>query len=130
MSTEGQIVTTVVSDATLAALIDTRIYPVKLPATPTLPAMTYQLVSDDPEPIQDGPGMTTTRWRFRIWTKRYGELRPISDALHALFDARHVSPFRSSFADGMFEDYDTKSDRYWRIVDVLGWQPAGVDQAS
>lgn len=125
-----EIVAWIVSDDDLADLIDDRIYPLRLPATPTLPAITYQLVSEPQDPVQDGPGMAEPRYRFKVWTDTYIALGLVTDALAVRFNARHDGPFRSSLVDGTFEDYDIATRRYWRIVDVLGWQPASVGPMS
>lgn len=45
----------VLGDATIAALVGTRMYPSLLPQNPTLPALTYQQVSGVREVILDGP---------------------------------------------------------------------------
>lgn len=101
-----------------------RVYPVVLPTSPKFPAATYQLVSEDQEATQDGPGMAQPRYRFKVWAESYAQLDPITLALKAAFNARRDTPFQSSFVDGSVEDRDFQTGRYWRVVDVLGWQPA------
>jgi hypothetical protein len=45
---ESAVVAVLKADPAVAALIGTRVYPLNLPQSPTLPAITYQRISDDP----------------------------------------------------------------------------------
>lgn len=121
MSEAGDIVDWVVSNV---PTLGGRIYPLVLPSGgPAKPSATYQLVSEDQEPTQDGPGLALPRYRFKVWTDTYAQLDPVVRELKAAFNARHDGPFRSSLVDnGGPEDRDQKTGRYWRVVDVLGWQ--------
>lgn len=123
MSEAGDIVDWVTANV---PALNGRIYPLVLPSGgPTLPAATYQLVSEPQDPVQDGPGMAEPRYRFKVWATAYAQLEPVVLQLKAAFNARHDGPFRSSLVDnGGPEDRDDKTGRYWRVVDVLGWQPA------
>lgn len=107
-----------------------RIYPIDLPAAPVLPSATYQLVSANEEPDQDGAGMIENRYRFKVWAEKYIELDPVIREFREAFNARHDGPFRGSLTEGSFEDRDRQTRRYWRIVDVLGWQPASLGLGS
>jgi len=120
MSEAGDIVDWVVSEV---PGLGGRIYPLVLPTTPLLPAATYQLVSEGQDPTQDGPGLAEPRYRFKVWTESYAQLDPVVRQIKAAFNARKDGPFRSSLVDnGGPEDRDVKTGRYWRVVDVLGWQ--------
>lgn len=60
MATVGeQLVAALTADATVSSLVASRIYPVTLPEGVTLPAITYQVVSDVPQNSTDGT--TSTR---------------------------------------------------------------------
>lgn len=118
------IVQLVINNGPLAGLIDTRIYPVVLPATPVLPAVTYQLVSEPEEATQDGAGMAQARYRFKVWTVSHAELNPIVAAIKVAFTGHNIAFPRGSLPDNSIEDYDVKTKRWWRVIDVLGWQPA------
>lgn len=121
MSEAGDIVAWVTNEV---AAIDGRIHPIILPDTPTLPAITYQLVSEPQDPTQDGPGMAEPRYRFKVWASSYVELGTVVAELKAAFNGRHDGPFRSSFVEASVEDFDRGTKRFWRVVDVVGWQPA------
>lgn len=110
--------------------VEGRIYPLVLPVTPVLPAVTYQLVSEPQDPIQDGPGLAEPRYRFKVWAETYIELDAVVRSLKVAFNARRDGPFQSSLVDGSFEDRDQATRRWWRTVDVLGWQPADLGLGS
>ena len=105
--------------------IEGRIYPIVLPASGSFPAATYLRASDFEDPTQDGPGMVEPTYRFQIWTETYIELDPIVREFRDAFNGRHDGPFRSSLITATApEQRDKATGRYWRIVEVQGWQPA------
>lgn len=124
MTEAEAIVAWVVADDVMHGLIGDRIYPIDLPATPVLPAMTYALIYEGQDPVQDGPGIATPRYRFKVWTERYRELDQIVTALKRLFNARTDGPFRSSVVENAISDHDRATGRWWHVLDVLGTQPA------
>jgi hypothetical protein len=124
MSEASAIVDWVTGDVAMAALIGDRLYPLKLPATPVLPAVTYALVSETQDPIQDGPGLAFPRWRFSVWTERYIDLDAIVRELKVLFNARTDGPFGSSTVENAYQNHDLKTNRWQHVVDVLAIQPA------
>jgi hypothetical protein len=128
MSDAADIETVVKGDGTLTTLIAGRIFPLVLPSLPQLPALTYQLVSQPTDRTQDRAFYRWPRWRFRIVCDRYFDLDPIAAALSAIFEDPSRSPFRSSWIDGTVEDREPDTGRFWRLVDVLGFQPAGPTQ--
>lgn len=128
MSDASEIVTTVTADPTLAGLIAGRIYPMVLPPQPGLPAVTYQLVSQPGEHTQEGAAYRRPRWRLRIVAERHAELVPIANALAAVLSSPFSSPFRSSWVDGGAEGWEADTGRYWRLIDIVGFQPAGGTQ--
>lgn len=119
MSTAEAIVAWVKDDGATSALIGARIHPVVLPASPEFPAVTYQLVSEQPEMTQDGPTLTDARWRITVWAERYRELAPIAEAIGALFDARHDGPFLTASVESSIEDHDVRTGRWRRVLDVV-----------
>lgn len=54
------------ADAGVAALVGQRIYPDRLPAGATLPALTYSLVSEVPDPYV--PGVRQARVQVSCWS--------------------------------------------------------------
>lgn len=128
MSDAPGIVSAVEVDGPLTGLIGSRLYPLVLPAQPDLPAVTYQLVSQPGEHTQEGAAYRHPRWRFRIFSDRHADLEPIAGALAAIFSSPGPTPFRSSWIDGGAEGWEKDTGRYWRFMDVVGFQPAGGTQ--
>jgi hypothetical protein len=118
----------VVNDVTMEGLIGDRIYPVVLPPDPTLPAVTYFLVSQPTARTQTDEQYRWPRWRFRIYSLIYADLVPIAVALASLFGDQTKTPFRRSWIEypgSAAEGHETDTHRYWRAVDVVGFQVAG-----
>ena len=70
----------------LAALISDRIYPVALPQTPTLPAVTYMRVSAPTLQDFSGTIKRLARMQFDAWSTSYDEAHQVNDALIAALD--------------------------------------------
>jgi hypothetical protein len=52
---------------------DTGVYPVTIPEDPTLPAVSYQIISSTDTPTLDDPlGLTKTRVQIECWGETYG----------------------------------------------------------
>ena len=112
------------ADTAMAALIGDRLYPLKLPATPTLPAVTYALVSETQDDIQDGPG-----WRTRAGASPSGP-SATSTSTRSCASSRCCStrgtdgPFGSSTVENAYQNHDPKTNRWQHVIDVLAIQPA------
>lgn len=130
MTDPETIVSTVVSDPALANLIGNRIYPLVLPPEPTLPALTYGLVSQPTSVTQEGIEYRSPKWRFKIWSLVYADLVPIAIRLAAIFGDQTRTPFPSSrieYPASRAEDHESDTHRYWRALDVVvGVAPAGA----
>lgn len=68
MSIEAGLVTHLLADGPVAALVVARIYPDKLPQNPTYPALTYEIISDIPYRTLDGDSdREKIRARIHCW---------------------------------------------------------------
>jgi hypothetical protein len=123
------IVDAVKNDGTLVGLLaGDMIYPVVLPQDPSLPAMTYVLVSQPTEHTQEQAQYRWPRWRFRIYSLRYADLIPIAVGLAAIFGDRTRSPLPSArieYPASQAEGHETDTHRYWRAIDVVSFAAAG-----
>lgn len=87
---EADVRTYLLADATVAALIDERVYPVSLPQTAVLPAVTYQRVFGTEGITHQGPsGLERTRIQFDCWATTYAEATALAEAVT---DALRVYP--------------------------------------
>lgn len=66
MSIEARLRSALIGHTGLAALVGTRVYPLQLPETPTLPALTYLRVSTIPLQTRSTGATTYAQARFQI----------------------------------------------------------------
>lgn len=128
MSDATLIRSSVIGDPTLTDLIGDRIYPVVLPPDPSLPAVTYMLVSQPTERTQTDEQYRHPRWRFTVWSLSYADLIPIATGIAAIFGVQANTPFLRSWIEypgSAAEGHETDTHRYWRRLDVVAFMPAG-----
>lgn len=76
------------ADAAVAALVGSRIYPLKLPQAPALPAITYQKVSGPRVISLSGySGLSHPRLQIDCWAATYDQVKALSAAVVAALDA-------------------------------------------
>ncbi len=67
---------------TLAALVDNRCYPIKLPERAEFPAITYFQVSGNENNTHDGYDSTfEARWQISCWGTTYGSAKVLANAV-------------------------------------------------
>ena len=72
MSIEDGLHTHLLADGDVAALVVARVYPLKLPQSPTYPALTYEIISDIPHRSLDGDSdREQVRARIHCWAATY-----------------------------------------------------------
>lgn len=81
MSVETTLYDAIVGDATLAALIGTRCYPVKLPDNVVFPALAYSVISQSP--LGSG-GCAMARVQVDCHAATYAAVKTLRDGLVAL----------------------------------------------
>jgi hypothetical protein len=72
--------------APITALVDTRIYPVRLPTKPTLPAITYQSAGGAGEQTLNTSGFQRRRYQFDFYGLVYLDAEAVRDALVAFLN--------------------------------------------
>ena len=77
------------ADAGVTALVGTRIYPVSLPQTPTLPAITYMMTSEPTEHLMSETSSTIKRAMFRImcWDTSWSSVNAMAAVVSTSLDA-------------------------------------------
>lgn len=74
-------------DATVGAVIGTRVYPEMLPEGVQLPAMAYQRISRVGITAHDGAtGLASVRMQLTMQAASYVQLRALADRVRVLFD--------------------------------------------
>ncbi|MEN6474136.1 MAG: DUF3168 domain-containing protein [Syntrophaceae bacterium] len=72
----------------VTSLASTRIYPVLLPQDPTLPAITYQRISNDPQNTMGGHGdLYNPRIQIDAWARSYSEIKSLELAIRTAMEA-------------------------------------------
>jgi len=107
-------------DATVAALVVARVYPQKLPQTPTLPAVTYQIVSR--VPTEANTELFECRVQLDCWSTTYTGASSLAAAvLGALRFYRKSAggnTLLSIYDTNYIDDYDDDREIYRVIADV------------
>ena len=112
------------TDATLAALVGTRIYPLKRPQNCALPAITYQRISAPRVTSHSGDsGLLNPRYQFNCWSESYLEARSMAERLEKLFNGKSgmFPGAQASFVDNDLDDSDAEVGEFRAIVDVIFW---------
>lgn len=101
--------------------VDDRIYPVKLPQNPTLPAITYQIISGLRGYTQDGKdGVTDYRVQINIDAYSYAECRTVRDAIAAGISGVSHESFGSPSVELLKVFIDSERDAFQSAVDAEG----------
>ncbi|KKL23178.1 hypothetical protein LCGC14_2428030, partial [marine sediment metagenome] len=79
--------TYVQADTTVANLISARMYPLKLPQSPALPAIVYTKISGFREHDMDGSTIATPRVQYDSWADTYVGAKALADALRERLDS-------------------------------------------
>lgn len=81
---EDAIRAVLLADPDVAALVSTRVWPIKLPQSATLPAVVYQRISTtrDQPALETPIGATRSRVQLSSWASTYGAARQLAEAVH------------------------------------------------
>lgn len=111
-----------------AVSIGGRMYPETLPQMPTLPAITYQVISEWRRPTMHGTdALPRTRVQVDCWAKTSLEARAIADAVKDAVDGFQGlmgSPgaeIGAIFAANSFSSYDPEAKMYRVSRDFVVW---------
>lgn len=115
--------------AGLNALISGRVYPLRLPQSATLPAVTYQRISTPRVLTHDqaAGGLATPRFQFNCIAENYDTAKAIVAQVRAALNG-----FRGSFGSGAstvtvwgslsdneLDQFDPESGLYWTMTDYI-----------
>ncbi len=83
---ESALVAAIEGEATITALIGSRLFPVHVPESATLPALTYQVSGREPDHVLDGAaGLAHATWRFTALSRSYSDVIALAELLRLLF---------------------------------------------
>lgn len=103
----------------LTALVSIRIYPVMMPEDPTLPAVTFQRISNNPQWSMSGPcGMDNPTVQVDCWATSYAGAKALGDTLRAAM-ASAASYKSVQVADQ--DIYEADTEIYRASMDFSCW---------
>jgi hypothetical protein len=131
MSIASDLRTYLLADATLTTLVGTRMYPLKLPQAPTMPAIIYTWISGARVHSTDGPsGLSNPRVQFDCWAQTYLEAEALLEALRKRLDGFQGTAGSSWIQAVFFETerdgYDDDTELYRRSADFFVWYEEAV----
>lgn len=129
ISIEEGIVYQLKNHAGLNALISGRVYPLRLPQSATLPAVTYQRVSTPRELTHDqaSGGLAMPRFQFTVIAENFDTAKGIVAQLRAALNGfkgtfgsggSTVSVY-ASLSDNEVDQYDPVSGQWWTFADYF-----------
>ena len=84
---ESALYSILTADSTVSGLISTRVYPIKLPQSPTFPAVTYQRVSTPRVRSTTGPsGLAHPSIQIDCWAETYTGVKSLAEAAREAVD--------------------------------------------
>jgi hypothetical protein len=103
-----------------------RIYPKRLPQTPTLPAITYFEVSDPPEHTHSGPSkLRHPRYQLGCWAADYIGSKSLAEEVKTKIEGYSGSMGGVTVNVSLIEDggdnEDPDTGRWWVNLDVIIW---------
>ena len=109
--------------APVAALVGTRIYPLRIPQEQPRPAITYQLISRVPEGSALCELDDDARVQVSLFADTYGEIEALSQAVRAVLHLNPAAPVHMSL-DNEIDHHDDTADCYFRSQDYFLELPA------
>lgn len=126
MTIEQDLVTRLLAESTLTALVVDRIEPVLNAQDTTLPALSYQLISRPTEHTHDGPGVNYPRIQLTAIARTYAQVQAVIGACKTAVDGVSWGGGVASFCDNEFDGYAAQSDEaglFVRRIDVVVVDP-------
>ncbi len=122
MTTIAELVyTQLAADAGVSALVSTRIYPRRLPQSPSMPAVTYQRVSSAPK--MGTTNVRRSRYQLNCWDLTPDGAQALADAAKAAMeehtDTNQTPGIKMAVVINEIDSTDDETELERVIVDVL-----------
>lgn len=124
---EYELRTKLLSDATVAAILATRLYPVILPQNTIFPAATYQIIDTPRDNTLDGPsGLARPKIQFTLWATKADNVKALARAIRlALNGFKGTLPDGSDVKSVLLEDeretYESDVNLHRIDLDFVVW---------
>lgn len=122
MSVDSDLVTRLTGHAGLAALIGTRVYPNRLPDSPTVPAVVYQKITDVADVGQASIAGKRHRYQITGWAATHLEAGDVETQVHAALELQTFGQVILAEPAGSRDTYERDAHLHGRIVDYLLYQ--------
>lgn len=97
--------------------VSQRVYPLKLPQSPTYPAISYQRVSNTG--TNGSTPLRQTRYQINCWASTYAGTQTIAAAIKTAFEEYTEGAIKMSLVVNEIDDYEDEVDVYRTIIDVI-----------
>lgn len=111
------------TNAAVGALVDGRIYPLRIPQNTALPAITYQLVSLTPRALQGCHLPDDALVQVSIFAKSYEQTLALSAAVRQALDGYDADGADIEYDNGR-DQHDDNAETYFRADDYRVQVPA------
>lgn len=130
MTAAGDLRSFLISDATITGLVSERIYPLTLPQSPVLPALTYSWISATRIPVMDAPiGMASPRIQIDCWAATYLVAVELFEAVRQRLDGfKGTLTVGGTLVHGAF--LDSERDFYESAADAGTGSGSGIYRRS
>lgn len=115
------------SYAGLSALVSSRIYPLVMPQTPTLPVVVYQQVSGPRvHAMGNDPGIMDARYQFACWASAHDDAAAVAQQIRLAFEnysgtmggAGGGTVYHAS-VENQFSDHNDETKLYRVLIEVV-----------
>ncbi len=123
---EEGLIALLLADTDVATLVSTRVYGVKLPQDPVLPAVICTRISESPEYATEGMiGLSSGRFQIDCWADGLADSRNLKEAVRILLSGYSGTigseTIRASFQETSTDLYDSELDAHRVSMDFLIW---------
>lgn len=120
MSIQDDLYTALSGYAALTALVSTRIYPIKVPQSPTYPFVVYQRLSNiHINSLSGSSGLNQSRYQFDIYAATYASANSIADEVVGAMVA--ATTYESIQLSRIDLDFDDNVGEYRISIDFSVW---------
>lgn len=123
MSFEAEFKAHLQADSALSELVSDRIYPVLRPEGAALPALTYHVISRDPQNNLDGAdsSLRAQRVQVDVWAKKHSDVLAIAAQVRSRLGTAATN-FRSvELPSSGLDDYEPDTRLYRRLLEYTCW---------
>lgn len=97
-----------------------KVYPLRMPETPTLPCVVYQRVSTQQVRTHEAAEMEYPRMQLSCWADKYLQAIQTAQIVKDALDLNRTT-FKLAILDGELDLQDEESNRKRRVLEFIIW---------